>query len=120
MQRLLYFLYLEGVDLRSFQVDVQQILHVAREKEPQKEKDTGGKSEKRKKIESLHLMPAVLVACYLAHKARFIEANFGPIRQIRKAHVASVSEALEAIEDYQRNRRLAAQPTAGQQDMPPE
>ena len=42
MQRLLYFLYHQGVDLRTFEMDVQQIMHVCRET------DTDGKKEKKK------------------------------------------------------------------------
>lgn len=113
MQRVLFFLHNEGVDLRTFEMDTQQIWHVTRDK-----KDSGkrecrkkdgdhndgskedGKVEKKKKVESLHLMPAVLVACYLAHKARFIgEGIFSQIQRIRKADVTNVTEALELIDD---------------------
>ncbi len=64
-----------------------------------KSKEKGG-IEKKKKVESLHLQPAVLVACFLAQKARFIgEGIFTQIHQIRKADVATVTEALELIDD---------------------
>jgi hypothetical protein len=118
MQRMLFFLYLEGVDLRTFEVDTQQILHVARDKDLPKQKndlvEESAKTEKRKKIESLHLMPGVLVACFLAHKARFIgEGIFSQIRQIRKANVATVSEALLAIDDEDSRRINLTQRSIG-------
>jgi hypothetical protein len=137
MQRLLYFLYYEGVDLRTFEMDIQQIMHVARDtvdekekkskdkqhKEDKKEKeekdnkendnsggnkdlsksnhdkkDGGAVGEKKKKIDSLQLLPAVSVACYVAHKAHFIgEGIFAQIHQIRNANVASVTEALQYV-----------------------
>jgi hypothetical protein len=102
MQRMLFFLFHEGVDLRTFDMDTQQILHVARDKDLPQEKTGDGpeKIEKKKKVESLHLQPAVLVACFLAQKARFIgEGIFTQIHQIRKADVATVTEALELIDD---------------------
>jgi len=153
MQRVLFFLHHEGVDLRTFDMDMQQILHVARDsdsKDKKKKKDTdsekdkenksntveeqdvpalGGekaedeeqvkeegnaavasdkkseksaaekKPEKKKKVESLCLIPAVLAACFLAHKARFIGAGiFEQIHKIRKGDVRSVSEALDYID----------------------
>lgn len=94
MQRMLFFLHNAGVNLSTFDMDMQQILHVARDTP----KD--GEGEKKKKTESLRLVPGVLVACYLAHKARFIgEGIFAQIHQIRKAGATSVSEALELIDD---------------------
>jgi len=113
MQRVLFFLHNEGVDLRTFEMDTQQIWHVTRDKKDSGKKECrkkegdqndggkeDGKVEKKKKVESLHLMPAVLVACYLAHKARFIgEGIFSQIQRIRKADVTNVTEALELIDD---------------------
>jgi len=126
VQRVLFFIFHEGIDLRTFEMDVQQIQHVSRdgpaekkaikekkdfskkENETDKENGDGGgktdekeaKTEKKKKTESLQLMPAVLVACFLAHKARFIgEGIFAQIHQIRKAEVASVGEALDVIDN---------------------
>lgn len=100
MQRVLFFLYHMGIDLRTFDMDMQQILHVARDTET----GDGGKvektKEKKKKIESLCLQPAVLVACFLAHKARFIgNGIFKQIHKIRNAPVTNVTEALELIDD---------------------
>lgn len=93
VQRMLFFLYHEGVDLRTFDMDTQQIQHVARDTNEQ------DRQEKKKKVESLHLVPAVHVACFLAHKARFIgEGIFSQIRQIQDADVASVGEALRLID----------------------
>ncbi|KAL7556803.1 hypothetical protein ACA910_005239 [Epithemia clementina (nom. ined.)] len=136
MQRVLFFLHHEGVDLRTFDMDMQQILHVAREKDipslksmadnnddapvnktgqsnlPESEvgEDTNNnnnnnnnlvvKGEKKKKVESLYLTPAVLVACFLAHKARLIGTGFfEQIHQIRKSNVTTVREALALIGD---------------------
>lgn len=96
MQRMLFFLHNQGVDLWSFQVDMQQILHVARDAPV----DGSDKTEKKKKIETLRMIPAGLVACYLAHKARFIgEGIFAQIHRIKRADVATVTEALELIDD---------------------
>lgn len=101
MQRVLFYLHHKGVDLRTFEMDMQQILHVARDTESQhNDKGANGeeKVEKKKKVESLQLVPAVLAACFLAHKARFIgEGIFSRLHKIRKADVASVSEALALI-----------------------
>lgn len=123
MQRLLYFLYHQGVDLRTFEMDTQQIMHVARDiidakgKEKGKKKEKEGKDmagdgnsanckkegEKKKKIDSLQLMPAVSVACYVAHKAHFIgEGVFAQIHQIRNASVTSVTEALNHLKGKRR------------------
>ena len=94
MQRVLFFLYHMGVDLRTFDMDMQQILHVARD-----EKGDDGKVEKKKKIESLCLQPAVLVACFLAHKARFIgNGIFKQIHKIKNSSATNVTEALELID----------------------
>ena len=123
MQRVLFFLHHQGVDLRTFDMDMQQILHVARDvevpkKEEKKEENGDGenvndgeekaaddppvaekKIEKKKKVESLFLIPAVLAACFLAHKARFIGAGiFEQLHKIRRADVSTVSEALDFIE----------------------
>jgi len=113
MQRMLFFLHKNGVDLRSFEMDTQQLLHVSREKEDPKKKSgkgkvsdnsgdgktSKGKEEKKvKKVDSLHLEKAVDVACFLAHKADFIgKGLFDKIHKIRKADVASVSEALNLV-----------------------
>lgn len=137
MQRLLYFLYHEGVDLRTFEMDTQQIMHVARDavdgdKDKKGEKDEeveekkdqdkalarnnhekkdGG--EKKKKIDSLQLMPAVSVACYVAHKAHFIgEGIFAQIHQIRNANVASVTEALQYVNGKQKKKDENVSPLA--------
>ena len=101
LQRVLFHLHHQGISLRTFEMDLQQILHVTRDKEPKDhEKTDNDKSvEKKKKVDSLHLVSAVHAACFLAHKARFIGLNiFSQIHQIRKAEVTSVSEALAAID----------------------
>jgi hypothetical protein len=127
MQRMLFFLHRKGVALRSFEMDTQQFRHVARdndlkvkEKEKDKEKrpyfpcesdaaattakdsgsEKGDKEKKAKKVDNLHLEKAVHVACFLAHKASFVgEGIFDCIHKIRKADVASVSEALDTVDD---------------------
>ena len=94
MQRMLFFLHHNGVSLRTFDLDTQQIFHVNRETNA-----ADGEEKKKKKIDSLHPMPAVYVASFLAHKARFIEAGiFTQIHKIRKADVTSVSEALDEVD----------------------
>jgi hypothetical protein len=106
MQRMLLFIHRKGVDLRTFEIDMQQLIHVSREKEnAKKEKksddETQCKEEKKaKKIDSLHLARAVDVACYLAHKADFIgKGIFDRIHKIRKADATSVTEALNLVDD---------------------
>ena len=118
MQRVLFYLYHEGVDLRSFEMDTQQIMHVARDgndtaKDKKSDKNSNAidkvPTEKKKKVEVLHLMPAVYIACFLAHKARFIgEGIFAQIHQIRQSDVASVSEALSVIDKGGLRRKFRA------------
>jgi hypothetical protein len=108
MQRMLFYLHDSGVDLSTFEMDTQQILHVTRHEPPGQNNNEEGE-KKKKKIQSLHLKKAVYVACFLAHKARFIgEGVFDQIHTIRKADVTSVTEALRACDDggfWARRRR---------------
>mmetsp|Transcript_31753 Transcript_31753/g.93176 ORF Transcript_31753/g.93176 Transcript_31753/m.93176 type:complete len:289 (-) Transcript_31753:53-919(-) len=114
MQRMLYFLQQGGFDLTTFEVDTQQILHVSRTvrtapKGGATAPDHGDAAagtaaaaapKKCKKTQSLHLKPALFVACYLAHKARMIgEGVFSQIHKIRTEGAASVSEALEIADE---------------------
>ena len=110
MQRMLFFLHHKGVDLRTIEMDTQQFRHVSRDKDVkskdgEKEKDKGSKEtkdgeKKVKKIDSLHMEKAVTVACFLAHKASFIgQGIFDSIHKIRKADAASVSEALQLVDN---------------------
>jgi hypothetical protein len=95
MQRMLFHLHDSGVDLCTFEMDTQQILHVTRHDPPNASNREDGE-KKKKKIQSLHLKKAVYVACFLAHKARFIgEGVFDQVHTIRKANVTSVTEALK-------------------------
>ena len=69
MQRLLYFVQRLGIDLNTFDVDVQQIVHVARKETIQtiiEENNPNQKCEKRrkeKKADLLYLTPASYVTC---------------------------------------------------------
>jgi hypothetical protein len=121
MQRMLIFLYRKGVDLRTFEVDTQQLSHLSREKDtkPKDKKSkgkedgdaaagNGTKKEKAKKVDSLHLEKAIDVACYLSHKADFIgKGIFDKIHHIRRADVTSVTEALNLVDNggYWKQRR---------------
>jgi hypothetical protein len=77
-QRMLLFLHRKGVDLRTFEMDTQQLSHVSREKETKVVDESGKKKKgeddnsekgkekeekKVKKVDSLHLEKAVDVAC---------------------------------------------------------
>jgi hypothetical protein len=106
MQRLLYFLQRLGIDLNTFDVDVQQIAHVARKEVVQTlldENNPDQKVEKRrkeKKADSLYLTPASHVACFLAHKAKMLSKGvFGQVQNIRQVRAASVQEALDAVDN---------------------
>ena len=111
MQRMLFYLHDSGVDLTSLEMDTQQIFHVSRHDQPGPTNNEEGE-KKKKKIQSLHLKKAVYVACFLAHKARFIgEGIFDQIHTIRKADVTSVMEALRACDNggFWANQRRAMQ-----------
>ena len=142
MQRCLLFLHRKGVDLRTFEIDIQQISHVSRTAtaaataattnhntsntaastttEPP---SSGGNTtapgvpvdnlinvnnkalekaqKKKKKVDNLQLEQAVIVACFLAHKARCIGSGiFSRIQQIRTSDATTVTEALQAV-DYE-------------------
>ena len=107
MQRMLLFIHRKGVDLRTFEIDMQQLSHVSREKDDSKKtkknKDGSGKNKeekKVKKVDNLLLARAVDVACFLAHKADFIgKGIFDRIHKIRKADATSVTEALELVDN---------------------
>jgi len=95
LQRTLRFFKKAGLNLKRFDVDLQQIFHVARG-----ETDTGVKTKvKAKKKETLHLKAARYVAAYLAHKALMIgEGVFAQIHKIRASGAISVSDALDRID----------------------
>jgi hypothetical protein len=96
MQRMLFYLHHNKVNLRTLDMDTQQIFHVVRHDNFTKQTDgEQSKEKKKKKVESLYLQPAFYVACFLAHKARLIgEGIFDQIHKIRTSDVTSVSEAL--------------------------
>ena len=111
MQRMLFYLHDSGIDLSSLDMDTQQIFHVTRHDHPGQNNNEEGE-KKKKKVQSLYLKKAVYVACFLAHKARFIgEGIFDQIHTIRKADVTSVTEALLACENggYWAKRRREMQ-----------
>ncbi|KAL7473174.1 hypothetical protein ACHAXS_013584 [Conticribra weissflogii] len=102
MQRVLFFLQRLGVELSTFDVDMQQIFKVSRKSAPNGD-DSGEKKEKKcklstekrrdqslqcqqakksKKTDCLHLMGGLEVACFLGHKALMIQ--FGVFHQIHK------------------------------------
>jgi hypothetical protein len=114
MQRVLCYLYSENVDLNSFLVDMQQLVHVSRQCDT--DAKDGSNPAKSKKMHSLHLEPASHVAHYLSHKARCIgEGPFKQIHDIQEVDAASVKEALNLIDGggYLKKReqgRLASAP----------
>lgn len=95
MQRMLLYLHNGSVDLRTFEVDMQQLIHVCRQ---ETQKNGKVKGEKKKKKDSLHLKPAVVMAHYLSHKARFIGV-FSKIHLLRDCNTVSVTESLDAIDN---------------------
>lgn len=97
LHRILFFLQKMGINLKTFVVDTQQIMHVCRNKRNQST-PKGGKGEesgpgdkntnvtvvKLKKKDSLSLRAANLVASYLSHKAEMIgKGVFSQIHKIR-------------------------------------
>ena len=75
---------------------MQQIFMVARKIVPGVDNK---KDKKRAKTASLHLFPAVYVAAYLAHKARFIGSGvFNQIHKIKTLKAKSVGDALRKVD----------------------
>jgi hypothetical protein len=75
MQRMLFYLFHQGADLRLIEVDTQQLNHINR-------KDPTTCIKKAKK-DSLHLTTGASVAQYLSHKARLIGLGiFAQIHQL--------------------------------------
>lgn len=98
MQRMLFFLHNEGVDLRLIEVDTQQLNHINR-KDPKTFK-------KKAKKESLHLHSAATVAHILSHKARFIgQGIFSQIHKIKNMKKPSVVDALREIDTVEQGLR---------------
>ena len=114
-QCVLLFLYHLGVDLRTFDVDMQQILHVSRDNNKNTNKDSNQQDptqsgehssfpreppceKKKKKVDSLFLTPAIIVACFLAHKARLIGSGLmKQIHQLETGNATTVRQALELL-----------------------
>ena len=115
LQRTLLFLKRHGLRLRRFDVDLQQIFHVARKEvpkggavahnsgdadNPNAAQDNSLTHKKAKKTDTLHLRTAAYVASFLAHKALFIgEGVFSRIHKIRSTGAVSVGDALARIDD---------------------
>lgn len=122
MQRMLYHLYHRGVDLHSFLVDMQQIMHVSREVRDARTPKGGtgcdnavaeandetsvapsiAKEKKAKKTDSLHLKDATFVALFLGHKARSIGKGLfsmiHKIRPLRRVEPNSVTTILAQVD----------------------
>jgi len=122
MQRMLYHLYHRGVDLHSFLVDMQQIMHVSREVRDARtpkggtgcdnavaetNDETSGapsiaKEKKAKKTDSLHLKDATFVGLFLGHKARSIGKGIfsmiHKIRPLRRVEPNSVKTILAQVD----------------------
>lgn len=103
MQRMLYYLYQRGTDLHSFEVDMQQIMHVSREKRDQATPHGSGgkeKAKKAKKTDSLCMKKAYDAAVFLGHKARSIENGmFSKIHKIRRIPTPSVRHILDIVDN---------------------
>ena len=105
MQRMLFYLYQRGVDLDSFEVDMQQIMHVSREIRDKRTPKGGNCEEntkKARKTDSLHLKTATFVALFLAHKAKQIRLGvLSRIHKIRSIHSSkrSVRNVLNVVDD---------------------
>jgi hypothetical protein len=83
VQRVLFFLLDQGICWTTFNVDVQQFIHVDRSNTKLPGTD-GMICSKKKKTDSLYLRPAVAVADYLSHKARCMKGVFTSIESRRK------------------------------------
>jgi hypothetical protein len=82
VQRVLYFLHEMGICWTTLAVDVQQFLFIDRNNTTGNTICVNGKcskicscSTKKKKVESLHLRSALLVADFLSHKARCLQPH---------------------------------------------
>mmetsp|Transcript_11856 Transcript_11856/g.13208 ORF Transcript_11856/g.13208 Transcript_11856/m.13208 type:complete len:316 (+) Transcript_11856:323-1270(+) len=110
MQRMLYHLYqVCGLDLSTFEVDMQQIMHVSRDirdaRTPKGGRlvvESNKSTKKAKKTDSLYLKNATFVALFLAHKAKVI--RIGLLSKIHKVRSVLASQrtprnVLNAIDD---------------------
>jgi len=94
IQRILFFLQHSGFDLSTFDVDIQQLRHVAREKD-------------QKKTHSLYLMSASYVASYLTHKALMIgEGVFEDIHKRRAAMMRGIKLRLHHDSRIENNENI--------------
>lgn len=98
MQRCLCYLYSQGVDLESIKVDMQQIIHMARQKDAQSDSN----EKKKNKMSCLYLESALSVAYYLSHKAECIDRGIfrqiEQIDQVRSLGATRVADILESVD----------------------
>lgn len=99
MQRCLCYLYSRGVSLDTFEVDMQQIFRISRQKEQKGwlagDKDTHGCKKKQKKS-CLYLKAASYAAYFLSHKAKaYEEGTFKQIK-LRNVGMRSLSDDAES------------------------
>ena len=103
--------------MSRFDVDLQQVFHVARPLVPvapsaanQLSSSVQEKKEKKsKKTASLHLRTALYVAHFLAHKALFIEKGvYAMIHKVRVRKATGVRDALERIDPLWKKSKGAA------------
>ena len=96
MQQVLFFFENLGVDLNSFQVDMQQLVHINRKFNS---KDAKCDATKKKKVCSLYLLSAYAVHSFLSHKAHCIDQGiFSQIVQFMGQELC-VREALEIVDN---------------------
>jgi len=107
MQSLLYHFFKSGVDINSFQVDMQQIMHVSREKCDETTpkggdiadecNDTAGIEirTKLRKTDSLYLESGFYVAAFLGHKSLMM--SLGLFDQIQRIQLIPYGSSVRDI-----------------------
>lgn len=99
IQRCLCYLYSRGVSLDTFEVDMQQIFHISRQRETTDgvggDKETAGAKKKQKK-NCLYLKSASYAAYFLSHKAKMNDQ--GIFKRIRLGDVTMRSNFDDALD----------------------
>jgi len=100
IQRMLFHFYRCGVDMNSFKVDMQGVMHVSREvRDKMTPGGNGEKVKKSKKTETIHLVKAMSAALFLGHKARQIRNGlFDQIHDVRLYRGKRVAKVLDAVD----------------------